>query len=56
MIESCESRIANLLAKIQESRKYGVSLEEINYQITILVECVEIQAKEIEDLKRRVHE
>jgi len=51
MVEECESKVANLLA-ILDNLPSG----DVNGKIEVLVEIVELQQKQIEDLQEQLDE
>jgi len=51
MVEECESKVANLLASLD-----NLPSGDVNGKIEVLVEIVELQQKQIEDLQGQLDE
>jgi hypothetical protein len=51
LVEECESKVANLLASMD-----NLPSSDVNGKIEVLVEIVELQQKEIEDLQGQLDE
>jgi len=51
MVEECESKVANLLASLD-----NLPSGDVNGKIAVLVEIVELQQKQIEDLQGQLDE
>jgi len=51
LVEECESKVANLLASMD-----NLPSGDVNGKIEVLVEIVELQQKEIEDLQGQLDE